>query len=60
MNYNTMASYSGGAQADLVRGTIAEVKSLTVDRLKRVLRQENLQVSGIKNELQIRLIGCMY
>lgn len=56
-----MASVSGAQtnaiQADLVRGIIAEVKLLTVDRLKRVLKSEHLQVSGIKNELQMRLIA---
>lgn len=56
-----MNAYGGGSlQNDIVRGTIAEVKQLTVDRLKRALRQEGLQVSGIKNELQIRLIARMF
>lgn len=52
-----MASMSGAhtVQGDLVRGILAEVNSLTVDRLKRVLKTENLTVSGLKNELQIRL-----
>lgn len=45
-----------GVQADLTRGTVAEIKQLTVDKLKRVLRQEGLAVGGLKNELQQRLI----
>lgn len=57
-----MASMSGAntVQGDLVRAIIAEVKSLTVDRLKRVLKTEQLQVSGVKNELQMRLIAREY
>lgn len=57
-----MASMSGAhtVHADLVRGTIAEVKQLTVDRLKRVLKYEGLQVSGLKSELQTRLIARTY
>ncbi|KAK5947877.1 E3 SUMO-protein ligase pli1 [Knufia fluminis] len=52
-----MASMSGAhtVQGDLVRGILAEVNTLTVDRLKRALKAENLTVSGLKNELQIRL-----
>lgn len=45
-----------GVQADLTRGTVAEVKQLTVERLKRILRSEGLTVGGLKNELQQRLI----
>lgn len=44
-------------QADLVRGTIAEVKQLTVDKLKRILKNENLPVGGLKSELQTRLVA---
>lgn len=49
----------GGAsiQDDLVRGIIGEVKLLTVERLKRVLRSESQLMSGIKTELQTRLIA---
>ena len=57
-----MAS-TGGAhtlQGDLVRGILAEVNTLTVDRLKRVLKAEQLTVSGLKNELQIRLRARMH
>lgn len=58
-----MDAYSSNAsrsvQADLLRGTIAEIKQLTVDRLRRLLRSEELQVSGVKNELQQRLIARM-
>jgi len=52
-----MASMSGAntVQGDLLRGTLAEANSLIVDRLKRVLKAEGLQVSGLKQELQIRL-----
>lgn len=52
-----MASYGLSAQNDHVRSTVAEAKTLTVDRLKKVLRGEHLPVSGIKSELQIRLIA---
>lgn len=44
---------------DLVRTTVAHLKQLTVDRLKRVLKNEGLAVSGVKSELQRRLIQCM-
>lgn len=47
-------------QGDLVRGILAEVNTLTVDRLKRALKAENLTVSGLKNELQIRLRARTY
>lgn len=53
-------SHAIQAQADAVRATIAHVKQLTVDRLKRVLKHENLQVSGVKSELQTRLIAHIY
>ena len=54
-----MAAMNGNRsiQEDLVRGTIAEIKQLTVDRLRKLLRNEDLQVSGVKNELQTRLIA---
>ena len=42
---------------DLFSQTKATAKSLTVAELKNVLRQEGLQVSGIKSELQIRIIA---
>lgn len=55
-----MASYGGATiQGDLLRGTVAEAKTLTVDRLKRVLRGESLPQGGLKNELQMRLIARM-
>lgn len=53
-----MASYGGATMhGDLLRGTIAEAKSLTVDRLKKVLKNENLSPGGLKNELQMRVIA---
>lgn len=55
-----MASIGGASvQDDLVRGIISEAKLLTVDRLKRVLRSEGQLMSGIKSELQARLIARM-
>lgn len=54
-----MAAHGGATvQGDLARGTIAEIKGLTVDSLKRVLRSENLPLSGIKHQLQVRLFDC--
>ena len=44
------------SQVDAVAAIIAEAKTLTVERLKIVLRSEGLQVSGIKIELQSRVI----
>lgn len=37
---------------------IAQVKTLTVEKLKILLRTEGLTVSGVKSELQIRTIAC--
>ena len=45
---------------DLASQAKATAKSLTVAELKNVLRQEALQVSGIKSELQIRIIARMF
>lgn len=53
-----MASYGGATiHGDLLRGTVAEAKTLTVDRLKKVLRNEGLASGGLKNELQMRVIA---
>ena len=38
---------------------VAQVKTLTVERLKTLLRAEGLTVSGIKSELQTRTIARM-
>lgn len=53
-----MTSMTSQQQDELVRTTVAHLKQLTVDRLKRVLKNEGLQVSGVKSELQRRLIAC--
>lgn len=45
---------------DLARALIAEVKSLTVVQLKDLLRYQGLTVSGVKSELQIRIIAGEY
>jgi SAP domain len=50
----------GQATTDQINALKAEVKSLTVNELKNVLRRESLTVSGVKSELQIRLIACMH
>ena len=52
-----MASHGYGQAADNTNALKAEIKTLTVERLKNVLRHENLTVSGVKSELQIRLIS---
>jgi hypothetical protein len=51
-----MSAYTSSAQDD-VRAMIAQVKSLTVEKLKNLLRAESLPVSGIKSELQSRTIS---
>jgi len=50
---------SAYAQQDQVQQMIALVKTLTVEKLKTLLRTENLTVSGVKSELQIRTIARM-
>jgi len=52
-----MAAPAYGQANDQVQAMMAVVKTLTVDKLKNVLRQEGLTVSGIKSELQIRIIA---
>ena len=42
---------------EIVKQTSATVKSLTVAELKNVLRKKGLGVSGIKAELQMRIIS---
>ncbi|KIX10464.1 uncharacterized protein Z518_01547 [Rhinocladiella mackenziei CBS 650.93] len=41
---------------DQVQAMVAQVKTMTVEKLKNLLRTEGLQVSGIKSELQHRTI----
>lgn len=43
--------------SDQVRAMTAEVKTLVNARLKDILREEGLPVSGVKSELQIRIIA---
>jgi hypothetical protein len=38
---------------------VDEVKTLINNRMKEILREEGLTVSGIKSELQIRIIARM-
>ena len=47
----------GYLAADQLQALKAQIKSLTVDRLKHVLRSEGQTVSGVKSELQVRLIS---
>ncbi len=42
---------------DQVQAMVAQVKTLTVEKLKTLLRLEGLPVSGVKSELQIRTIA---
>ena len=49
----------GYVAADQLQALKAQIKSLTVDRLKSVLRSEAQTVSGVKSELQIRLISYL-
>jgi hypothetical protein len=42
---------------DQVQAMVAQVKTLTVEKLKILLRTEGLPVSGVKSELQIRTIA---
>ena len=48
---------NGASQPEQVRAMIAEVKTLVNPRLKDILRAEQLAVSGLKSELQIRIIA---
>ncbi|KIW47067.1 hypothetical protein, variant 1 [Exophiala oligosperma] len=42
---------------DQAQAMVAQVKTLTVEKLKNLLRTESLPVSGVKSELQIRTIA---
>ncbi|OAG35373.1 hypothetical protein AYO21_10444 [Fonsecaea monophora] len=53
----TMAGYMPAQAQDNVQALIAQVKTLTVEKLKNVLRSEGLPLSGVKSELQIRTIA---
>lgn len=53
-----MATNGQVALADQVRRMIAQTKVLLNDQLKRVLREEQMPVSGVKAELQLRIINC--
>lgn len=46
-----------GYMHDQVQAMVAQVKTLTVEKLKTLLRTEGLPVSGVKSELQIRTIA---
>jgi len=48
------------AQAVDVNNVKTILKRLTNENLKRILREENLQVSGLKTALQGRMIECMF
>lgn len=49
--------YRQGQAQDQAAQMIAQVKTLTVDRLRNLLKIENLTVSGVKADLQIRVIA---
>ena len=53
-----MATPGYGQAADQTSALKASVKQLTVSELKNILRKEGLTVSGVKSELQVRLISC--
>ncbi|KAL2428979.1 E3 SUMO-protein ligase pli1 [Exophiala dermatitidis] len=49
---------AGYVQAqDQVQAIVAHIKTLTVEKLKALLRTEGLPLSGVKSELQIRAIA---
>lgn len=52
-----MATSAYAQSQDQVQQMIALVKTLTVEKLKVLLRTENLTVGGVKSELQIRTIA---
>ncbi|KIW71164.1 hypothetical protein, variant [Phialophora macrospora] len=52
-----MSGYPDTQAHDDVRAMIASVKTLTVEKLKNILRFEGLPLSGVKSELQIRTIA---
>ena len=52
MDYGT-----NGQSLDRLNELLTEVQSLTVDKLKQILRHEGLTVSGVKYELQHRVIA---
>ncbi|EXJ62743.1 hypothetical protein A1O7_03181 [Cladophialophora yegresii CBS 114405] len=52
-----MSGYPDTQAHDDVRAMIASVKTLTVEKLKNILRGEGLPLSGVKSELQIRTIA---
>jgi hypothetical protein len=54
-----MSGYPDTQAHDDVRAMIASVKTLTVEKLKNLLRFEALPLSGVKSELQIRIIARM-
>lgn len=58
----TMAAAGYTQSADGLQALKAQIKrpGLTVPELKNILRDHNLPVSGIKSELQIRLISCAF
>jgi hypothetical protein len=47
----------GAAQPDQTRGMIAHTKTLLNAQLKHILGAEGLKVSGVKSDLQIRIIS---
>lgn len=43
--------------ADQTRHMVAQTKTLLNEQLRKVLKEEGLAVSGVKNELQLRIIN---
>jgi E3 SUMO-protein ligase PIAS1 len=54
-----MASNVQTPLADQTRHMVAQTKTLLNEQLRRVLKEEGLAVSGVKAELQLRIINCM-
>jgi E3 SUMO-protein ligase PIAS1 len=52
-----MASNVQTPLADQTRHMVAQTKTLLNDQLRRVLKEEGLAVSGVKAELQLRIIN---
>jgi E3 SUMO-protein ligase PIAS1 len=52
-----MASNVQTPLADQTRHMVAQTKTLLNDQLRKVLKEEGLAVSGVKAELQLRIIN---
>ena len=52
-----MASTVQAPLADQTRHMVAQTKTLLNEQLRKVLKEEGLAVSGVKAELQLRIIN---